>query len=402
MTDELNDDFEFEPSSETRTYRGSSLEELLPQIREELGPDAIVTRRREGVHGGVAGFFGRKLVEVEAQAAPAQASAPAVPARAIVDAYDTGEPAQPRRAAFEDFGTPSLVEELIGQAAPFAQQLTGEAFAGHLASALEREAPLERRQSLLIPELTEEDVRAALARAAVPPDLVREVIEEATAHLTPFAPDDPLAAHVRRALARRFRVRHRGRAGRRRIALVGPPGAGRTLATAKLCGAYRRTGAEVCALSLESATEAFELATVTRPFEVQLEVAQTPAEAEIVRRRVAATTLVVADTPAFDPDDAASGKRLGALLAALRPTETHLVLPAGASADRLRVILAALRDAVRIDTILLTRADTDAAPTPLGVALRERLPVSYVSAGPLAAAAIRPAEPGDLAALVLP
>ena len=33
-----------------KTFRGKSLEELLPQIRAELGPDAIVLRRREG-HG---------------------------------------------------------------------------------------------------------------------------------------------------------------------------------------------------------------------------------------------------------------------------------------------------------------------------------------------------------------
>src|SRR5215218_1851640 len=41
--------------SETRTYRGGSLEELLPRIRAELGDDAVVVRQREGLTGGVAG-----------------------------------------------------------------------------------------------------------------------------------------------------------------------------------------------------------------------------------------------------------------------------------------------------------------------------------------------------------
>ena len=53
---------------DVKTFRGRSLEELLPQIRAELGPDAIVLRRREGLAGGVGGFFQRPYVEVDARA----------------------------------------------------------------------------------------------------------------------------------------------------------------------------------------------------------------------------------------------------------------------------------------------------------------------------------------------
>ncbi len=49
-------------------FRGRSLEDLLPQIRERLGPDAVVLRRRDGVTGGIAGFFQRRCIEVEARA----------------------------------------------------------------------------------------------------------------------------------------------------------------------------------------------------------------------------------------------------------------------------------------------------------------------------------------------
>src|SRR5919108_638007 len=54
---------------ETKTFRGRSLEEVLPQIRAELGPEAIVVRRREGLAGGVAGFFQRSFVEGDARPA---------------------------------------------------------------------------------------------------------------------------------------------------------------------------------------------------------------------------------------------------------------------------------------------------------------------------------------------
>src|ERR1700729_3976895 len=53
-----------------RTYRGRKLEDLIPRIRAELGPDAIILREREGLMGGIGGFFAQKCVEIDAQAAP--------------------------------------------------------------------------------------------------------------------------------------------------------------------------------------------------------------------------------------------------------------------------------------------------------------------------------------------
>jgi flagellar biosynthesis protein FlhF len=66
-----------------RTYRGRSLEELIPKIRAELGPDAIILREREGLTGGFNGFFQQRCVEVDAQAPPS------------VDFYDDDEDALP-------------------------------------------------------------------------------------------------------------------------------------------------------------------------------------------------------------------------------------------------------------------------------------------------------------------
>lgn len=54
-------------SGGTRTFRGRTLEEILPQIRAELGPDAIILREREGLVGGVGGFFAQRFVEVDAR-----------------------------------------------------------------------------------------------------------------------------------------------------------------------------------------------------------------------------------------------------------------------------------------------------------------------------------------------
>jgi hypothetical protein len=72
-------------SDDTRTFRGRSLEEVLPQIKAALGPDAEIVRQREGLMGGVGGFFQHPCVEVEVR--PGEPLPPARPARRF-DAYD--------------------------------------------------------------------------------------------------------------------------------------------------------------------------------------------------------------------------------------------------------------------------------------------------------------------------
>src|SRR3954471_22430963 len=47
-------------ATETKTYRGRSLEEVLPKIKAELGPDAEIVRQRSGLTGGGGGFFQRE------------------------------------------------------------------------------------------------------------------------------------------------------------------------------------------------------------------------------------------------------------------------------------------------------------------------------------------------------
>jgi flagellar biosynthesis GTPase FlhF len=55
---------------EVHTYRGRTLQELIPQIKAELGSGAIILREREGLTGGVGGFFAQRCVEIDAQASP--------------------------------------------------------------------------------------------------------------------------------------------------------------------------------------------------------------------------------------------------------------------------------------------------------------------------------------------
>src|SRR5271165_3036586 len=92
--------------SQTRVYRGRSVEELVPQIQRELGAEAIIVRRREGLTGGVLGFFQRAFVEIEA-----------MPGGPGVDVYDEDAAGAPADAQLSPgAGAPGRVAP--AQAAP--------------------------------------------------------------------------------------------------------------------------------------------------------------------------------------------------------------------------------------------------------------------------------------------
>src|SRR5918997_3402040 len=96
---------------DVKTFRGRTLEELLPQIRAELGPDAIVLRRREGRDKKAGGFFQRPFVEVDARA-------PHADERPLEIRSD--------RATAEGLSSPA-VQALFEQATPFADALAAAA-----------------------------------------------------------------------------------------------------------------------------------------------------------------------------------------------------------------------------------------------------------------------------------
>ncbi len=465
--------------TETKTYFGETLEELLPKIREEMGPDALIVRQREGIVGGIGGFFGRKCVEVEARPSLVRS---ALPPRAVVDAYDTGdspddEPwvALPPELDFEDDLEPEvaaagaelpnsnrLLETLLAQTSPFAEQLSSaiqvddldtippvtvpapQATVAEAASAPEPEpaarpvqavepapvaavsaprlvqpepvapaprpvqpepvAPAPAIASTLPPISLDElaAIRRELVAAAVPVRLAGEILAEVEQTLRPFEPHVPVRDLARRALANRIPVASGWRSKKRTIALVGLRQSGRTLAAAGLCAAFVRDGRTVAAVSLEPARDAMRLAELTSADDVTFQVADAPDLAARVRGVVREADVVVADTPPLA--DAVDGNRLAAtlaLLGALKPDETHLVIPATMSVEDTRTLVESLSAHKLPSRLIVTHADSAAASgAPVGLALANRIPISFMSAGP-ALGALRPAAPETLARLVL-
>lgn len=433
--------------TESKIYFGESLDEVLPQIRDELGPDALIVRQREGIVGGIGGFFGRKCVEVEARPASPAVPSQSLPARTIIDAYDSLEPFEPlfaearldepegradSRGSGERRPDPArpandLMETMLAQSSPFATTLsslladesppapTSSAQLGATAPsvsaavsvspALEREIEMAAARPAsstrsLVDELAV--LRDELIAAAVPVRLAGQIIAEARDALRPFDPDAPMRELVRRSLTRRIPV-SATRGLRRRIAVIGPSGAGRTLVAASLCSAYVQSGRSVAAMSLEPVRQAMRLGELLADVEALFDIAHAP---DLVTRAwptFEESDVVIADLPPLlDAEDPARLTATVALLEAFRPDETHLVLPAATSVAHGQAILQALAP-MKLPTRLIVSHSDDQRPAGVvvGLALAHRIPVSFLGCGSTVGH-LRPADAAMLGQMVMP
>jgi flagellar biosynthesis GTPase FlhF len=428
-------------SDDVKTFRGRSLEELLPQIRAELGPDAIVLRRREGLGGGVGGFFQRPYVEVDARAPHGderpleirsdRATAEGLSSPAVQALFEQATPfadalaAAAREQRFEDdtfsatvappepeFEAPDYSPEPEPSAGLYGPQPNAAAIAGpdprfgprdSLSARAVPEPEPEPVEPEPVAEVDETPERPASADAAeqrliaagLSPALAADVVGEAVAHGLPFATPRALKKLVRTALARRIPVLTGVGPGPRTIAVIGAGGAGKTTAVAHLAAAYAGTGADVAVISLRGDGT---LSTRLQPLGVGVIAADDGAQAlQVLGARRPLVTLI--DTPATGPSHGAPHvKALAADLKALGATEVHLALPATLSSAAAGEVAAALAP-LGPTHIALTHADETARPgAPLELALAARRPLSYVCARESAS----PADPAALAQQLLP
>ena len=395
--------------TETKTYRGKTLDEVLPQIRAELGDDAIILRRREGIVGGIGGFFGRRCVEVDAIPSPAAASRTvALPARTVFDAYDSHHD-----DAGDDAENP-VIRTMLDQAHPFAQALEAAelraespAPAATMAEAADEDEGAEEFQAIEFPPTAGDgDWEAAAAHAVaagLPAAVVEALARDARRAMQPFAQSTSPLDLLERALARQIKVEHSWKTKRRTIALVGAAGAGKTLTAAKLCHAYA-TGSTLAVrtLSLEPPADAYRLGALTEHLDIGVRVAQTPDTAARAAARMSGESLIVVDTPpvsATDPDGIAE---LAAMLEAVRPDETHLVVPAWADARATVALYEAITAHFPVTRITITRLDeVGSVAAAVGLSFTLKRPLAYVTDGRRAIGGLRPADAAELAGLAL-
>jgi flagellar biosynthesis GTPase FlhF len=419
-----------------RTYRARKLEELIPQIRAELGPDAIILRQREGLTGGVGGFFAQKCVEVEAQPAPPKVDILA----------DDEHEEEPELAEAPGAQEPSSVEEAPPVADSPDEDSLFESFAASLEQAaahvgdvqelaaavdvdlpepapepeaeLSEPAPAASPEPVIIaaPQQTfasrqagvpqAEEIGAVIAELTaqgISEQWAQELVVAAAAHRSPLTAQASLRDAVRSTLAATIPAPAPLPAAGAAVAFVGTGGAGKTRCTAALARAYAQ-GSTLAAsvVSMGSGDFGSSLKELLRGENVWVSVAPGAGDAAAAVASGRDGGLVVIDTPAASSADSAAVGELAAELEPLQLDAIYIAVPATFSVHAARKLVDGF-EALGADGIAVTHADeADQLGIAAELAYLSGMPIAYIHQGLDSDQAMHAADPASLAARLLP
>ena len=342
-----------------KSYFATTVEAAMTLARQELGPEAMLMNSRKAAPEN------RHLGEYEVVFALFE-SGPAVPAPQMVGANTD-------RLAEEIADLKTRIDRM---SASFARAR----FAG----------PVSR----MTPEVTR--VLCCLIEA--------DVEDETAAEIALKAAQD--AGGLREALSATIRFDDtlgRDGKGRRVVALVGPPGCGKTTALVKLATRYGiacRRPTQIISADGFRIGAADQLRAYAAILGTGFQSVETPHALAIALEEHRHKDLVLIDTPGLSDREMDECVGLAALLSTSSEVDVHLVVPASMRTADLR------RTVQRFETygprkLLFTKVDeTDSPGVLVNEAVRTRLPVSFLSTGQRVPEDLVPATPDALESLV--
>jgi flagellar biosynthesis protein FlhF len=342
-----------------KSYFAESVEAAIEQARRELGPEAMLLNSREALPE--ARYLGRyEVVFARPAAEPAGRPSPAKS-----DGEDPAVAKLSREVAW-------LREQMERMAASVARARAATAGAAH-------------------PEAFRE-VLARLADAGVGAEIQEELAARLWARgeaeaLLRAGNAEGIGELVRAELGRMFSVDPRlGRedGGAQVVALVGPPGSGKTTTLVKLAVAYglkRRRPVQMISMDTWRIGGAEQLRTFAAILGVGFQALETPGALARALEEHRHKGLVLIDTPGQSARDMWAGEDLAAFLAACPEVDTHLTLTASMKAADLRRAVERY-ERFRPSKLLFTHVDeTRSIGTILNEAVRTAKPISFLTHG---------------------
>ena len=398
-----------------RTYRGRTIEEILPKIREELGPEAIILREREGLVGGVGGFFAQRFIEIDARR-----GGPSIDLYDDEDDDDFVRQLEQAAAAWseeehemEAVSGPApepdpepepepLPPAAVAQPAPASKKRLGaRELSAKLLAAPRGQAPTVQPGATASSESAA--IAAELAERGASPAWIAQLLADAAAHRAPLAQDNSLRAAVRGVIARGIAQAPALPVEGAAIAFVGAGGAGKTRCVAALASAYRR-GSTLAPLAVASGTadRGRVLGQLLKRDGVAVKAPQSTAAAAKLVNGARIGGMVVLDTAAVSPPDTAGMGMLGAELEHLSVDAIYVTLPATLGSQPARKLLASF-GSLRPTAVAITHTDeTDQLAVAIEIAWSNRIPVAYVHGGTDLHTALTAPDPVELAHRLLP
>ncbi|HUG68406.1 MAG TPA: flagellar biosynthesis protein FlhF [Pirellulaceae bacterium] len=356
---------------DVKTYRASSLQEALQQVRRDLGPEASVLHTRE-VSGGMLRWMAGRQIEVTASATinvpsrlPAKPATSALPSKSKpLPPADYDDFRAKYRADLKDTATESesLVEHLSLESAKSSKsELPGALF--------------QLFTDLIDAELSEE--------------LARELLEKVRIGLSADDLADRLLVKSRVARLLEGELKCCGpirvTPGTRRIvALVGPTGVGKTTTIAKLAANFHlREKQRVGLITVDTYRIAAvdQLRTYADIIDLPMEVVSTPREMRAAIARLSGLDLILMDTAGRSPQDDLRIQELKTMLNEAHADEVHVVLSAVASTASMKQAAERFAE-MGATSMLLTKLDeTTGLGNILPVLRNSNLSLSYITNG---------------------
>ena len=367
-----------------KSYYAASIEDAMAQARRELGADAMLVNNRKSP--------------------PEAAHLGPYEVVFATDAPDSEAAQEPRRDARSSVAG----DRLSAEVAELKKELEG------MRRVLTRSAFGSGQWPGASPSVS--DGFAALSAADVAPELAREIVENAEGRLDKTS--GVLRAHERSDAASyqkvlveeiesRFSVQPllgRGQATPRIVALVGPPGAGKTTTLVKLAVNYGLAGRRpILMLSADTyrVAAADQLRSYSAILGVNFQVVQTiNALAQAIEEN-RGKELIFIDTPGLGASEMEDSASLARFLSTRQDVDTQLVLSASMkSADLSRVV-----DAYQTfgpGRLLFTKLDETSSFGPiLNEAVRTGKPLSFFANGQRIPEDLEAVSPRRLTELIL-
>lgn len=388
-----------------KTFVGHSLREATEQMKQDLGPDAVVLHTRKVPRGGAFSFLGRDQFEVtgaidegnrRTESPASRSRARAGFQRYLENAETTMQNDDPveslRRVAerFEqrDSNGPSATPSGRAKAQPaelhelHTEMLEMKGTLRHIVDHLKYSKMPSLPDSL-------QAVFSTLLEHDVDEQLAADIIQRVYAHLGPDAVEDQGAVEQRVLDAMAGLVRTAGAPRMRRkrtrvVALVGPTGVGKTTTVAKLAAIHKLVDhLDVGLVSADTykigAIE--QLRTFASIADIPMEVAYRPAEVGLALKKFRGKDLILLDTVGRSQRSKKELSELAKFLAAADPEETHLVISASTAARTAHDIIDHFR-LLKPNRILFSKLDEAVTLGPLlSILQRHQLPLSFVTTG---------------------